>query len=232
MSNFTPLSTAEMVFSNTETKDLLLDILHHNIDFPTNGRNTLLLYGSYGSGKTTYANIFFSEYENSFEERSLLLNSMRVNDIEVDGNEKITTTVDKINTIANFVPLNRSNKHFFLFDEVDGYNEKQQQRLKSCLNREDIVCVMTTNHIQRIDKGLRSRCFEVEFNASSNIYDYVQRMKQIIHQHKLSMLADDVLYDIAERGKGDWREICATLQRVCSKVDTPPPTKPKLTLVS
>ena len=43
---------------------------------------------------------------------------------------------------------------------------------------------MTTNHIQRIDKGLRSRCFEIEFNASSNVYDYVQRMKQIIQQHK------------------------------------------------
>ena len=126
----------------------------------------------------------------------------------------------------------KSLKHYFLFDEVDGYNEKQQQRLKSWLNSENVVCVLTTNHIQRIDKGLRSRCFEVEFNASSNVYDYVQRMKQIIHQHKLPMLADDVLYKIAERSKGDWRELCATLQRVCSKVNTPPPTKPKLTLVS
>ena len=230
MSNFTPLSTAEMVFSNTETKDLLLDILHHNIDFPTNGRNTLLLYGSYGSGKTTYANIFFSEYENSFEERSLLLNSMRVNDIEVDGNEKITTTVDKINTVANFVPLNRSNKHFFLFDEVDGYNEKQQQRLKSCLNREDIVCVMTTNHIDKIDKGLQSRSHIICFNASHNTTNYVDRMKQIIRQNSLPMLNDKTLVNIASKTNGDWRSMCSALQQACSKFI--PPTKPKLQLVS
>jgi replication-associated recombination protein RarA len=230
MSNFTPLSTAEMVFSNTETKDLLLDILHHNIDFPTNGRNTLLLYGSYGSGKTTYANIFFSEYENSFEERSLVLNSMRVNDIEVDGNEKITTTVDKINTVANFVPLNRSNKHFFLFDEVDNYSLEQQKRLKSCLNREDIVCVMTTNHIDKIDKGLQSRSHIICFNATHNTKNYVDRMKQIIRQNSLPMLKDKTLVNIASNNNGDWRSMCSTLQQACSKFI--PPTKPKLQLVS
>ena len=105
------------------------------------------------------------------------------------------------------------------------------QRLKNWMNREHIVCVMTTNHIQRIDKGLRSRCFEVEFNASTNVYDYVQRMKQIIQQHKMPMLSDEALYQIVERGKGDWRDICSTLQRVCSGVVDKPPTKPKLTIV-
>ena len=135
MSNFTPQSTNEMVFHSDVERDLLLDILNHNIKFPSNGKNSLLLYGVVGSGKTTYANIFFSEYEHSFKDSSLLLDSMRVNDIEVDGNEKITTTVDKINTVANFVPLNRSNKHFFLFDEVDNYSLEQQKRLKSCWNR-------------------------------------------------------------------------------------------------
>ena len=228
MSNFTPSSTAEMVFSNAETKELLVDILKHNIDFPTNGRNTLLLYGTYGSGKTTYANIFFNEYEKSFGGDTAC-----VEFIDVDGNEKITTTIDRLSNMSSLMAIqHKSLKHYFLFDEVDGYNEKQQQRLKSWMNSENVVCVLTTNHIQRIDKGLRSRCFEVEFNASTNAYDYVMRIKQIIQQHKLPMLNDDVLYDIAERGKGDWREICATLQRVCSKTKTLPPTKPKLTIVS
>ena len=108
---------------------------------------------------------------------------MRVNDIEVDGNEKITTTVDKINTVANFIPLNRSNKHFFLFDEVDNYSLEQQKRLKSCLNREDIDCVMTTNHIDKIDKGLQSRSHIICFNATHNTKNYVDRMKQIIRQN-------------------------------------------------
>ena len=193
MTNFNPQSTKEMVFHSDVERDLLFDILNHNIKFPSNGKNSLLLYGVVGSGKTTYANIFFNEYEHSFEDSSSLLDSMSVNDIEVDGNEKITTTVDKINTIANFMPLNSSNKHFFLFDEVDNYSLEQQKRLKSCLNREDIVCVMTTNHIDKIDKGLQSRSHTICFNASYNTNDYVSRMKQIITQHSLPMLKDKTL---------------------------------------
>ncbi len=230
MSNFTPQSTSEMVFHSDIERDLLLDILNHNIKFPSNGKNSLLLYGVVGSGKTTYANIFFSEYEHSFKDSSLLLDSMRVNDIEVDGNEKITTTVDKINTVANFVPLNRSNKHFFLFDEVDNYSLEQQKRLKSCLNREDIVCVMTTNHIDKIDKGLQSRSHIICFNATHNTKNYVDRMKQIIRQNSLPMLKDKTLVNIASNNNGDWRSMCSTLQQACSKFI--PPTKPKLQLVS
>jgi replication-associated recombination protein RarA len=155
---------------------------------------------------------------------------MRVNDIEVDGNEKITTTVDKINTVANFIPLNRSNKHFFLFDEVDNYSLEQQKRLKSCLNREDIVCVMTTNHIDKIDKGLQSRSHIICFNATHNTKNYVDRMKQIIRQNSLPMLKDKTLVNIASNNNGDWRSMCSTLQQACSKFI--PPTKPKLQLVS
>ena len=53
MSNFTPQSTSEMVFHSDVERDLLLDILNHNIKFPSNGKNSLLLYGVVGSGKTT-----------------------------------------------------------------------------------------------------------------------------------------------------------------------------------
>ena len=77
--------------------------------------------------------------------------------------------------------------------------------MKGWLNSDNVVCVLTTYHIQQIEEGLRSRCFEVEFNASSNMYDYIQRMKQIIQHHKLPILTDDVLYKIAERSKGDWK---------------------------
>ena len=67
MLDFTPKSTAEMVFANADTQSILNDILLGNISFPSNGKNSLLLYGVFGSGKTTYANIFFNEYEKSFQ---------------------------------------------------------------------------------------------------------------------------------------------------------------------
>jgi replication-associated recombination protein RarA len=117
-----------------------------------------------------------------------------------------------------------------LFDEVDNYSLEQQKRLKSCLNREDIVCVMTTNHIDKIDKGLQSRSHIICFNATHNTKNYVDRMKQIIRQNSLPMLKDKTLVNIASNNNGDWRSMCSTLQQACSKFI--PPTKPKLQLVS
>ena len=226
MLDFTPKSTEEMVFANADTKSILSDILLGNISFPSNGKNSLLLYGVFGSGKTTYANIFFNEYDKSFQNEDTAFanpfGSVSIVNIAVDGNEKITTTVDKLTEMCQFIPFNASNKHYILFDEVDGYSIKQQRRLKSWLNRSDVICVMTTNYIEDIDTGLRSRCYEVEFNASSNISDYVMRLRQILHQHNMPLLNETQLYQIVQRADGDWREMCATLQRVCANISTQP----------
>ena len=51
MLDFTPKSTAEMVFANADTQSILNDILLGNISFPSNGKNSLLLYGVFGSVK-------------------------------------------------------------------------------------------------------------------------------------------------------------------------------------
>jgi len=217
MKDFTPLSTEEMVFSNTQTKDLLLDILQHDLSFPSNGKNTLMLYGTFGSGKTTYSKIFLNEYERSFGGKEPYIEN-----VIVDGNEKITTTIDKLTKISNLTSLNASNKHYFLFDEVDGYNDKQQQRLKCWLNQNNVVCVMTTNYLHKIDKGLLSRCHQIEFNASANTNNYVSRMRQIIEHHRLPKLSDQALFNIAKKSKGDWRDINSMIEQVCNKIKKRP----------
>jgi replication-associated recombination protein RarA len=226
MLDFTPKSTNEMVFSCNRTKNLLNDILQHNVSFPSNGKNVLMLYGTFGSGKTTYANLFLNEYERSFGGDEAYINK-----VKVDGNAKITSTIDRISNTANLCSFSSSNKHFFLFDEIDGYKLEQQQRLKGWLNRNDIVCVMTTNYLHKIDKGLQSRCHVLDFNASSNMLEYVNRMKQILRQQSLPMLDDSSLFNIADLHKGDWREICASLERACSRASSSATTKTKLNLV-
>jgi replication-associated recombination protein RarA len=211
MFDFTPMTTSEMVFTNTQTEKVICDILQQKISFPSNGKNILLLYGVFGSGKTTYANIFFNEYESMFGG-----DNAYVNNIVVDNNEKITTTIERMDKSAQFIPFNQSNKHYFFIDEVDGYKIPQQRRLKSWLSREDIVCVMTTNYLCDIDKGLLSRSYVLEFNACSNPNNYVKRMKQIIRQNKMTMIDNHTLMDIATSTNGDWREMCALLQQACN----------------
>ena len=216
MLNFEPKTTSDMVFSDEHTKRLLNDILTHKLSFPKNGRNTLLLYGTYGSGKTTYAKVFFDDYEKSYGGNKAL-----VDVYTNEGGDAITKQITQVNTVANLVPLNhQSNVHYVLFDEVDNYTKVQQQRLKSLLNREDIIVIMTTNFLNRVDEGIRSRSYQIDFNASTNAFDYVKRMKQIIQQNNLPLVGEDTLRTIAIQSEGDWREMCSVLEQVCSNIDS------------
>lgn len=221
MIDFVPTTTAEMVFSDNETKKLINDLLSHRVTLPAHGKNSLILFGVFGSGKTTYAKIFFDEYERSFNGDTAF-----VTEFVVDSSEKITTTINKISQIADKVPLfNHSNKHYFFFDEFDNYQLEQQARLKHFLNRNNIICIMTTNNLHKIDEGIKSRSHVINFNASSNIDDYVERMRQIIKDNNLPNLSYETLKEIAEESNGSWREMSYLLEQCCNKV------KPKLTLV-
>ena len=217
MFDFEPKATTDMVFSDANTKRLLLDIVTRKLTFPTNGKNTLLLYGTYGSGKTTYANVFFNDYEKSYGGSDALIDV-----ITNEEGDKITEQITRLNNLSSFTSFNESEKHYFLFDEVDNYSDTQQQRLKSFLNRKNIVVVMTTNFLHKVDMGIRSRSHVVCFNASNNAFDYVQRMKQIVIQNKLPMVSDATLTSIAQHANGDWRTMCSELEQVCSNIPLPP----------
>lgn len=215
MLNFEPKTTSDMVFSDEHTKRLLNDILTRKLSFPKNGRNTLLLYGTYGSGKTTYAKVFFDDYEKSYGGGEAL-----VDVYTNEGGDAVTEQISRVNTVANLVSFNQSNVHYVLFDEVDNYTKVQQQRLKSLLNREDIIVIMTTNFLNKVDDGIRSRSYAIDFNASTNAFDYVERMKQIIQQNNLPLVGEDTLRQIAIQSEGDWREMCSVLEQVCRNIES------------
>ena len=191
-----------MVFSDEQTKRLLNDILTRELSFPKNERNTLLLYGTYGGGKTTYTKVFFDVYEKAFGGDNAL-----VDVYTNEGEDAVTEQISKVNIVANLLSFNQSNVHYVLFDEVDNYTKVQQQRLKSLLNREDIIVITTTNFLNKVDDGIRSRSYTIDFNASTNAFDYVERMKQIIQQNNLPSVGEDTLRTMAIQSEGDWREM-------------------------
>lgn len=215
MLNFEPKTTSDMVFSDEHTKRLLNDILTRKLSFPKNGRNTLLLYGTYGSGKTTYAKVFFDDYEKSYGGSNAL-----VDVYTNEGGDAVTEQIKRVNAVADLVSFNQSNLHYVLFDEVDNYTKVQQQRLKSLLNREDIIVIMTTNFLNKVDNGIRSRSYAIDFNASTNAFDYVERMKQITKQNNLPLVGEDTLQQIAIQSEGDWREMCSVLEQVCRNIES------------
>jgi hypothetical protein len=68
----------------------------------------------------------------------------------------------------NIASLNTSGNHYFIFDEVDKLSIAAQAGLKTTLNSNRAVFILTTNKISQLDKGVEDRCVFVAMNAAKD----------------------------------------------------------------
>ncbi len=125
----------------------------------TASRN-VLLYGPPGSGKTRAAIILAKA-----RTRDLDANWMPIKYVECE-----TGTFDRLlqglKSEANaFQSLENSEwETVVILDEVDNFRPEQQKQLKKVMERKDLTFVLLTNHLERMDRGLRNRCFEMSWH--------------------------------------------------------------------
>ena len=112
--------------------------------------------------------------------------------------------------------VNLQQSRLFNFDEVDYLKLNEQRLLKTFMNRENIVCILTTNHPNRVDDGVRDRCYEIDFNAAYSI-DYLPRLRQLIVQNNLTPLSDKFLLNLVQKSNGSWRKLANYLSYHCGK---------------
>jgi DNA polymerase III delta prime subunit len=203
MYNFIPKSTNDMVFSNTTSETLIHNILKGNLPFPKNGVSGLLFYGVYGTGKTTYADIFCNELEII---RGGQQGTAHIQLIDCGKVTDFSKTIKNCEGCCNLIPLTYSNLVYFIFDEVNYLKLNEQRLLKAFMEKENIVCILTTNHLNRVDDGLRDRCYEIDFNAA-NPNDYLPRLRQLIVQNNLTPLSNKLLLRLVQQSNGSWRTI-------------------------
>ena len=84
------------------------------------------------------------------------------------------------------------------------------------MEKENIVCILTTNHLNRVDDGLRDRCYEIDFNAA-NPNDYLPRLRQLIVQNNLPPLSAKLLLRLVQQSNGSWRKLANYLSYHCGK---------------
>ena len=84
------------------------------------------------------------------------------------------------------------------------------------MKRKNIVCILTTNHLNRVDDGVRDRCYEIDFNAA-NPNDYLPRLRQLIVQNNLTPLSNKLLLKLVQQSNGSWRKLANYVALHCSK---------------
>ena len=150
----------------------------------------VLLYGGYGTGKTTLARLLpdlierrrtgISDAESGYE---------FVACASLDGD----AAIKRLRSISQLVSLAKSDLRYFILDEFDVLTEKAQANFKALMSAtKRSVFILTTNNLHEIDRGVHDRCWGISMNAASD-----ERWLPAAHQMLQKLGVSDVTDEAA-----------------------------------
>lgn len=207
-----PTNYTEFVFGDKESEKLIDLIIEQKLAFPSFGKSGLILYGAFGTGKTCFANVFCHDFEKSISDSNMNCKPIIYN---CDKTMAIDKILKQCNATADLVSFNNSGLHYFIFDEVDNLTVPAMRALKSFMNRKSIVCVLTTNYLNEIDKGVIDRCHLINFNMPPSS-ELIKRIENIINSNGLPALTSKEIQNCLSEN-GVWRDILPMLSLTLNK---------------
>lgn len=205
---FEPKKFEDLVFASANTKSILEDIKNGVLEIGEI-KHGIILYGSFGSGKTTAAKIICDMIETTKSGNPMYVDPTY---IDCDGTESFLNILNNAEKRRCVMSMNHSDYHYFIFDEADQLSKKSQSKLRMFMQKKRVISIITTNVLLNVDNGVRDRCYQLEWNPPHQS-EIIDRVKRVVVEQNLVMPSDDVLYQLTSSSNGSWREILPKLQK-------------------
>jgi replication-associated recombination protein RarA len=217
-SKYEPKTIKDIIWGNTESRLRIEDIVSGAEALPYCGKSAILLYGVFGTGKTTLANLLPNAIEKGRSNEDLAIEADFIACQQGFNGPQVMSLIERVLSKTSF---NASGLHYFVLDEVDNLTKLAQHSLKSALNTNRGIFILTTNNISELDKGLKDRCVLVEMNAAA-VSDYLPLAKNLVSDMGVVMSDDDLLPTISA-AKGSLRNLIHNVERLARRSNPPPP---------
>lgn len=209
---YEPNQIGDIIWGNAESRLRIEDIVSGAEALPHCGKSAILLYGVFGTGKTTLAKMLPNAIEKGKTGDDLGWEADFIGCQQGFNGPQVMVLIEKVLSRNS---LNTSGLHYFILDEVDNLTKLAQQSLKSALNTDRGIFILTTNNISELDKGLKDRCVLVEMNAAP-VSSYLPLAKSLISDMGVAISDIDLLPTISA-ANGSLRNLIHNVERLARR---------------